>query len=183
VKAIVAITENRVIGYRGEIPWKLPEDLRFFREVTWGATVIMGRRTYDSIGHPLPGRKNVVLTRKGFRAGVGRVLCVSDLEAVARLCEHAEKKGGGEVFVVGGACTYQALLPLCNEILVTHVKGYGSLKGDTLFPPFEKEFNVKVFIREDRQMRIVRYLRGHAEGKKGSPSKKPAVYPRPLTPA
>jgi dihydrofolate reductase len=160
MKAIVAIAENRVIGYRGRIPWKLPEDLRFFREITWGTTVIMGRKTYDSIGHPLPGRLNVVLTRKRFKAAGDGVLCFSDLKAAVRLCKQAEKKGGREVFVVGGACIYQALLPFCSEILVTHVKGYDSLGGDTFFPPFEKEFSTKAFIRENRQMRIVRYLRG-----------------------
>jgi dihydrofolate reductase len=159
MKAIVAITENRVIGYRGRIPWKLPEDLSFFRKVTWGTTVIMGRKTYDSIGHPLPGRVNVVLTRKGFKAMGDRVLCVSDLKAVVRLCKQAEKKEGREVFVVGGACIYQALLPFCSEILITHVKGYDSLKGDAFFPPFEKEFSMKAFIRENRQMRIIRHLR------------------------
>ncbi|QQY08794.1 MAG: dihydrofolate reductase [Candidatus Xiphinematobacter sp.] len=159
MKAIVAITENRVIGYRGGIPWRLPEDLRFFREVTWGATVIMGRRTYDSIGHPLPGRENVVLTRKGgLQVARNGVLCTSDLKVIARLCKQVEKSGG-EVFVVGGAGVYKALLPLCNEIFVTHVKGYGSLKEDTFFPPFEKEFDSKAFIRENRRMRIVHYLR------------------------
>ena len=154
MKAIVAMAENRVIGYRGRIPWKLPEDLKFFKETTWGTTVVMGRKTYESIGRPLPGRRNVVLTRVGFAAPPG-VFCATHLQEAVRFCE------GGEAFVIGGELIYQALLSFCNEIIVTHVKGYP--QGDTFFPIFEEEFGMGELLRESPEMRIVRYLRIRVE--------------------
>lgn len=160
MKAIVAIAGNRIIGYKGHIPWRLPEDLKFFRHITWGTTVIMGRKTYDSIGHPLPGRRNIVLTHREFQV-TREVLCISNLEIAIQLCKQTEEMQGSEVYVVGGASIYQDLLPFCSEILVTYVKGYYPLEGDTFFPAFEKEFNMGTLIRENEQMKIMRYLRIH----------------------
>ncbi len=153
MKAIVAMADNRVIGCDGKIPWHLPEDLRFFKETTWGKTVVMGRKTYESIGRPLPGRKNIVLSQQPKKLSLQDVLYVSDLQSVVQLCETVE------AFVIGGALIYRALLPWCDQIFVTHVKGKGSLKGDTFFPVFEKEFYQSLTLRENSQMKIVRYSR------------------------
>lgn len=158
MKAIVAIAGNRIIGYKGKTPWKLPEDLKFFRDMTWGSTIIMGRKTYDSIGHPLPGRHNVVLTHRKLKAAT-EVRCISNLHTAIRLCKKTEKTQNGKVYVVGGACVYRDLLPFCSEIFITYVKEYYPLEGDAFFPAFEEEFNMGTLIREDSQMRIVRHLR------------------------
>lgn len=158
MKAIVAMAENRVIGYHGKIPWHLSEDLKFFKSVTWGKAVVMGRKTYESIGRPLPGRQNIVLSRKQNIPSEKEVIRVGDVSTVLRLCEKRE------AFVIGGELVYRALLPWCNEILVTHVKEFP--EGDTFFPVFEDEFNPGIILREDERMKIVRYSRlsGSARG-------------------
>lgn len=150
MKAIAAMAKNRVIGYQGKIPWQLPEDLRFFKETTWGKIVIMGRKTYESIGHPLPGRKNIVLSRERGKCLPG-VFCVFDPREAIRLCKESE------AFVIGGESVYRVLLPWCNEIIMTHVMT--SPKGDAFFPAFEEQFAPGIPIRETPQMKILLYLR------------------------
>ncbi|PWU08097.1 MAG: hypothetical protein C5B47_05200 [Verrucomicrobia bacterium] len=145
------MAENRVIGLKGKIPWHLPEDLRFFKDTTWGKTVIMGRKTYASIGSPLPGRRNIVISRQQTSPISADVLYVPDPHVARHLCRDAD------AFVIGGESIYQALLPWCHEIIVTYVKGFP--KGDTFFPMFEKEFDHGVVLRENALMKIVRHSR------------------------
>jgi hypothetical protein len=104
---VAAMAANRVIGAEGKIPWHLPEDLRWFKELTMGGTLLMGRVTYDSIGRPLPGRKTIVMSRQE-RAGIPGVTVIRDLSGL-RDCEVQ-----GEVFVVGGAEIYRVALPYCR---------------------------------------------------------------------
>lgn len=142
ISAIVAMSENRVIGNDKQLPWHLPADLAHFKEITMGKPIIMGRHTHESIGRPLPGRCNVVITRDPeFRApGCVVVYSLSSaLEAVAY---------SDEVFVIGGASLYEHMLPRVQRIYLTII--HKQFKGDTYFPEFDmSEWNeVK---REDCQ--------------------------------
>lgn len=119
--AIVAMTPSGVIGLDGDMPWRLSSDLRRFKILTMGGTLIMGRRTYDSIGRPLPGRRTVVLTRNPEWSAEGVDRAGSPEEAL----EMAEK----QAFVVGGAEIYRLLLPACDQLWITRV--WSSVKGDT----------------------------------------------------
>jgi dihydrofolate reductase len=116
VGAIWAQAANGVIGREGRLPWHLPEDLRLFRETTLGATVVMGRRTWDSLPaavRPLPGRRNVVLTTRAGWAAPGAV--------VAGSLEAALAGAAGDVWVIGGASVYAAALPLADRLVVTEL--------------------------------------------------------------
>lgn len=133
---IVAMAKNRVIGNKGKIPWHLPEDLKRFKQLTMGHPIIMGRKTFDSIGKPLPGRTNIVITRnKQFSAqGVVRADNLDD----------AIRKAGGqnEIFVIGGAEIYREALPRADKIYLTLIEQ--EFEGDTFFPEveLEKEFRI-----------------------------------------
>ena len=152
-KAIAALAENRVIGSGGKIPWRLPEDLKFFKEKTLGHTVVMGRKTWDSLGKPLPGRRNVVVSRKlppGEKSLPGAVV-VPSLEAVEALPTQ------GEVWVIGGAEIYALALPRCAELYLTQVRGKPD--GDTFFLLYENQFAAVETLRETPEFKIVRYVR------------------------
>ncbi|MGA2052096.1 MAG: dihydrofolate reductase [Opitutales bacterium] len=152
-KAIAALAENRVIGAGGKIPWRLPEDMKFFKEMTTGHTVVMGRKTWDSLGRPLPNRRNVVLSRSvpaGDKSLPGAMV-VSTLDAVTILPPE------GDFWVIGGAKIYALALPRCTELYLTHVKG--TCAGDTFFPPYEQLFTPAETLRETPEFRIVRNLR------------------------
>lgn len=126
---IVAMARNRVIGANGTIPWHLPADLRRFRDLTWGHPLIMGRKTFESIGRPLPGRTSVVVTRqRGYRAP--GALVVHSLEQALAACRGAE-----EVFVIGGAELYAQALPLADRLYLTVVQA--EIPGDTVMPEFD----------------------------------------------
>ena len=129
ISLVVAVSENGVIGRAGALPWHLPDDSRRFRLLTTGHHVIMGRRTFESIGRPLPERVNVVLTRSGRLSAEGGVLVVGDLaEALA----VARSRGEAEAFVIGGTSVYAAALPLADAIHLTRV--HADLAGDAYFP-------------------------------------------------
>ncbi len=129
VSFIVAADRGGVIGRAGGLPWRLPADLRHFKETTMGKPMIMGRRTWESIGRALPGRRSIVLTRRpGFEAPGAAVASTPD-EALA-LAEPAE-----EVMVIGGEAVYRALLDRCDRIYLTRVEG--EVDGDTHFPELE----------------------------------------------
>ena len=128
---VVAVSDNHVIGRNNQLLWQLPKDLEFFKKVTMGHTVILGRKTYESIPHkfrPLPGRTNIVITRQAGYQAPGAVV-VNDLAAAI---EHAKQSGEPQAFVVGGGEIYRAALPLANRIYLTRV--HGNFEGDTFFP-------------------------------------------------
>lgn len=129
--AIVAMTPDRVIGRGGTLPWHLPEDLAFFKRTTSGHPIVMGRTTYDSIGRPLPKRRNIVLTRNPQWSAPGVEVIHSPAEIDALGLD-------GRVFVIGGAEVYAAFLPRIDEILVSRLKERHP--GDTFFPAFEEDF-------------------------------------------
>lgn len=123
---IVAEAENRVIGAGGQLPWRLSGDLRRFKQLTLGHTLIMGRKTFDSIGRLLPGRRTIVVTRQADWSFPG-ALVAHDLDQALRLVDPAD-----ETFVVGGAEIYRQALPLVERIYLTRV--HARLAGDTFFP-------------------------------------------------
>jgi dihydrofolate reductase len=130
LKAIAAMAANRVIGSHGGIPWHIPDDFRWFKKMTQGHAVLMGRKTFESLGKPLPGRLNLVVSRQAIaHPGVTRIadLATFDPSAIDR-----------EVWVIGGAEIYRQLLPRCTDLYLSVVKG--EFEGDTFFPEFESQF-------------------------------------------
>lgn len=146
--AIVAMTPERVIGRDGTLPWHLPEDLAFFKRTTSGHPVVMGRKTYESIGRPLPKRRNLVLTRDpAWRAeGVEVIHSPDQLPAT-----------DGPVFIIGGAEIYAAFLDKLDELLVSRV--HESHPGDTRFPEFEHLFTAPVVVESHDAFQVLRYTR------------------------
>ncbi|MBU6401281.1 MAG: dihydrofolate reductase, partial [Verrucomicrobia bacterium] len=129
-QAIAAIAENRVIGSGNRIPWHLPEDFKWFKQMTTGHILVMGRRTFESIGKPLPDRTTIVLSRSNFsHPGVRTAGSLEELVPLA-----ADR----QVFICGGAQIYAQALPLCSDLYLTLVKRV--VEGDAFFPPFEEQF-------------------------------------------
>jgi len=126
ISIIAAMAQNRVIGRDGEMPWDIPEDRRRFRELTMGHPVVMGRKTYESIGHPLPGRRTVVITRNAGYQAAG-CLVVTGLQEALAACA-----GSDEVFICGGAEIYREALLLADRVYITLVPGAAA--GDIFFP-------------------------------------------------
>jgi dihydrofolate reductase len=134
IRGIVATDPRLAIGRGGTLPWHYPEDLRFFKETTLGHLVLMGRRTFESIGRPLPGRENVVLTRSGFHHP--GVRCIRAVGEVERLLAAGDR----DLFVIGGAQVYEAMAPLIDEWIVTRIpevaEGADTFLPATLFDGF-----------------------------------------------
>jgi dihydrofolate reductase len=151
MKAIVAMTRNRVIGKNNKIPWVLPGEQKWFKEATMDHPILMGRKTFESIGRPLPGRHNIVVTRSGKIEGVE---IVRDLEKFNPALYEAN---GKDVFVIGGSEIYRALLPKCDAIYVTLVKQ--EYEGDAYFPEFESYFEVSEVLRETPLYDVLLYRR------------------------
>jgi dihydrofolate reductase len=130
ITIVVAISENHVIGKDNKLLWRLPNDLKHFKEITTGHTIIMGRKTYDSVGKPLPNRRNIIITRQNITIPGCEV--VNSIEAALTLCE-----GEPEVFIVGGAEIYKQAIKLTDRIYLTVVhKGF---EGDSFFPDINKD--------------------------------------------
>ncbi len=135
VALVWAMARNRTIGRDNALPWHLPEDLKFFKRVTMGKPIIMGRKTWESIGRPLPGRCNIVISRnKSFHAS--GVEAVSTLQQAIRLAERISRRDGvDEVSVIGGAEIYAQALPLADRLYLTQV--HADIEGDTFFPKLD----------------------------------------------
>lgn len=151
LSAIVAMTAERVIGKDGDIPWHLPDDLRFFKKHTSGHPIVMGRKTFDSIGRPLPGRQNIVISRdpEWQHEGVETINTPAELDELALI--------DPKVFIIGGEQIYRIFLPMLDEIVVTHVQE--SCQGDTYFPEFEHLFPRSEIIREQKEFVIKRHFK------------------------
>lgn len=129
---IVAAAENGVIGSNNALPWHLPEDLRHFKRVTMGKPIIMGRKTFESIGRPLPDRTNIVITHNPAFQPAG-VEVASSLEAALALAEHvALVDGAEEAVVIGGAEIYRAAIPMADRLYITEV--HACVEGDAVLP-------------------------------------------------
>lgn len=128
---IAALTRNRVIGYENRLPWRLPADLRFFKQTTMGKPLLMGRRTWESIGRPLPGRRMIVLTNDLDYATPGCAV-VHSLDEAVIVAGPAP-----EIMVIGGASLYAQTLPLANRLYLTRIET--DLPGDAWFPECDSE--------------------------------------------
>lgn len=153
--AIAAMASNRVIGREGELPWRLPEDFKFFKRTTMGHTILMGRKTWESIGKPLPGRRSVVISRSltDVPDGVEVLRSTGEVQQLLADSEH-------DVYLIGGAEIYSQLLPLCQEILLTFV--FEPHEGDTEFPSFEDDFRLTGVLEKHEEFEIRRYSRTRA---------------------
>lgn len=149
--AIVAMTPEKVIGKDGDIPWNLPDDLKFFKKTTMGHPIVMGRKTFESIGHPLPNRQNFVLTHDPawHHDGVESIHHPKELNEYQLIDQ--------QVFVIGGAEIYEFFLPILQDIIITHIPE--SYEGDTFFPDFEKDFPHSVLVWEQNAFQIRRHFR------------------------
>lgn len=128
ISLIVAMAKNRVIGNNNQMPWHLPADFAYFKKITIRHPVIMGRKTFESIGRPLPARQNIIVSRNAALHAQG-VEVVDSLDAAINACH------GEDVFVIGGATLYAEALPRADRIYLTEVDA--SPNGDTLFPPLD----------------------------------------------
>ena len=182
-KAIAAMSENRVIGAGNKIPWHLPEDFKWFRKMTTGNVVIMGRKTFESLGKPLSNRVNIVLTRhpgrlqknfpesfanawvargktnvpSPFQFELPRIggVAATDLRLVKNLLKLSPADSPLDFFVCGGAQVYAQALPLCSDVYLTLVKRV--VEGDAFFPPFEHLFDPVEEILDRPGFKIVHY--------------------------
>ena len=133
ISFIVAASENNVIGKDNQLPWHLPTDMKYFKNITWGMPVIMGRKSFDALGKPLNGRKNIVITRnKNWKANGVQV--VQSIDKAIILASQTDAK---EIFITGGAEIFRAALPSADKIYLTRV--HGNFEGDAFFPELNKE--------------------------------------------
>lgn len=128
---IAAMSANRVIGSNNDLPWRLPADWKRFKSLTMGHHLIMGRKTFESIGQPLPGRTTIVITRQTGFAPAGGVLVAHSIDQALQMVT-----GDNEVFVAGGAQIYQQMLPRADRLYLTSI--HAEFEGDTDFPEFEE---------------------------------------------
>jgi len=149
--AIVAMTPERVIGRAGTLPWHLPDDLAFFKRTTSGHPIVMGRKTYESIGRPLPKRRNIVLTRDQSWSAPG-VEVIHHPDELATLPDL-----DGRVFIIGGSEIYAAFLPSLDDLLVSHV--HESHPGDTWFPEFENRYPQNELLETHPEFEVRRWSR------------------------
>lgn len=137
ISIVVAMSENYVIGRANALPWRLPEDLKYFKRITMGHPVIMGRKTFESIGRALPGRLNLVISRQeGWKAD-GAVHANSLAEGLRLGQEDARAKGLKQVMVIGGADLYAQAFDHCTRLYLTQV--HAQIDGDAFFPRFDPE--------------------------------------------
>ena len=162
IGAIVAIAENKVIGNGLEIPWHISEDFKHFKRTTTGGIIVMGRRTWESLGSkPLPNRENVVITSSPEK--ILEQAKEKGVENSVRAFESVEKavseykNDERNLWIIGGAKLYESALPLCDELIVSHVKM--SPVGDVFFPDFENLFEKNETILEHAEFDVVKYIR------------------------
>jgi dihydrofolate reductase len=149
MKAIAAMSLNRVIGQGNRIPWHLPEDFAWFKKTTMGQILVMGRKTFESIGKPLPGRETIILSRGGFQ--FPGVRAVQDLDEIDWASETRT------AFICGGAQIYERYLSSCSELYLTLVKRV--VEGDVFFPHFEDLFDLSEQIYDGPEFSISHYSR------------------------
>jgi dihydrofolate reductase len=158
---IAAMAANRVIGRDGTIPWHIPGELHFFKDTTWGYPLIMGRKTYDSIGRPLPGRRNIVISRQSGLVIAGCEVAAS-LDAAVKLCGTVEK-----AFVIGGAQIFKQAMPLADTIILSTLQR--SVDGEVIFPKLPEEFSLRSSKSVDEvdpyKIEIYAYDRGRTAGR------------------
>ncbi len=131
---IVAASSNHVIGADGGLPWDIPEDMKFFRSTTAGKIIIMGRKTFESVGHPLPKRLNLVVTRQKDYIAEGAIV-FSTIEEAMNFAKTKVDDYDPEIFIIGGGEIYKQSLPLVDTVYLTRI--HQDIKGDTLYPQLD----------------------------------------------
>lgn len=155
---IVAVAQNRVIGRAsGEMPWHVSEDFKHFKQTTLGHPVLMGRKSFESLGKPLKGRENIVITRnKNYNPGFDEVKIFHSLEDAVSYCKL---KGEDKIFITGGGEIYRQSISLADEMIISYMKF--DAEGEITFPDFSND-DWKIVSRDDReQFEIVTYKRKH----------------------
>jgi dihydrofolate reductase len=139
---IVAVSENDVIGVNNTLPWDIPEDMKFFKDKTKGRAIIMGRKTYESVGQPLPNRLSVVITRqKDYKVDAPNVIVVPDLKAAIAEAEKQISKWGDEIFIIGGGEIFKESIDMVDIIYLTRI--HKSFDGDIKYPKVDpKKFQL-----------------------------------------
>jgi dihydrofolate reductase len=154
ISMIAAMANNRVIGANNAMPWHLSADLQHFKQVTFGKPIIMGRRTYQSIGRALPGRTNIVISRDAAFTLEDAVVVANCEQAITSATEAlhadtsgaAEKSQADEIMIIGGGTIYQHFLPLCQRLYLTQIEL--DIAGDTYFPDYHLNYNWQVLEKE-----------------------------------
>ena len=136
ISLVVAVAENDVIGRKGELPWRISADLRRFRAITMGKPVVMGRKTFQSIGRPLDGRDNIVVTRSAAFLASGVDVVGGIEEAMVLAAQRAKRRGVDEICVIGGSQVFSETLPKARLVHLTHVQA--APEGDVFFPPLDR---------------------------------------------
>jgi dihydrofolate reductase len=148
LRAIAAMSLNRVIGKDGKLPWHIPEDFKWFKRTTAGQAVLMGRKTYESLGGPLPNRRNLVVTRRGELAGV---------EIVRDLAAFRPEQYPCDVWVIGGAEIYRQMLDRCEDLYLSVIPR--TVEGDTFFPEFEGKYELVGTVLKEPDFAVNHYRR------------------------
>lgn len=130
ISIVVAMDQNRLIGNKNQLPWHMPADLAFFKRITMGKPILMGRKTWESIGRPLPGRRNILITRNPQYQAEGADIAGS-LEAAIEICE-----GEKEIMLIGGATLFEQGIEAANCLYITRI--HQAFEGDTWFPEFDE---------------------------------------------
>ena len=150
IKAIVAISENYVIGKNGDLPWRISEDLKWFKKITLGHTLLMGRKTWESLPGPLPKRENWVLSSNLSEQ--------PDIQVFSKLEEALVAGSDRELFIIGGGELYRQTLPLCGELYVSEVSRE-IVDGDAFFPPFKDKFEIMENLFKNDEFCLNRWTR------------------------
>nr|WP_272211476.1 dihydrofolate reductase [Marinicella sp. W31]MDC2877366.1 dihydrofolate reductase [Marinicella sp. W31] len=137
IEMIAAVAENNVIGSEGAMPWKLSSDLKRFKAITTGKPVIMGRKTYESIGRPLPNRTNIIVTRNQHFVADNCIVINVLHEAIEVAQEKSRSSGSGAICIIGGGEIYRQAMPYAGKLHITHVEK--ELGGDTVFPDIDPD--------------------------------------------
>lgn len=139
---IVAFDINRLIGKNNQLPWHLPADLKHFKSITMGGHMIMGRKTFDSIGKPLPGRTSIIITRQKNYTQPG-CLVVHSLDEALEICKNQE-----EVFIIGGAQIFECTMPIADRLYITQIQN--KFEGDTYFPEISEDLWKATSLEENK---------------------------------
>lgn len=149
MKAIAAMAKNRIIGNNGKIPWYLPEDFKWFKEQTINGTVIMGRKTFESLRKPLPARNNIVISKT---SNFDNVITYSNLNDIPLSTKQKDS-----TWIIGGSEIYKQTLPECTDLYLSILNE--NKEGDTYFPDFESYFKLKNIIKNFKDFSIFHYIR------------------------
>ncbi len=149
IYVIAAVSKNGIIGKNGKIPWNIPADLAYFKKLTMGCTVVMGRKTYESIGHPLPRRLNIVISSS-------KVYAAKNCITVKEFGEALDLSHNTDVFICGGYSVYKEALPYADKLYITEVDE--SFEGDTFFPEFDQSQYQRTVIREMKDQYNYRFV-------------------------